>query len=115
MNKAVILGTLTLVAVISLVSFFSIQQPINIFPQHDTMQSSVTQRNTSEYSGILQNGNSLLGYGKAIVELTFQDGRYFTASEQMAAEANMHINGIYLITFNAEAPEVAIGILEKQP
>ena len=67
------------------------------------------------YEGKLSAGISMFHNGEAIVELTFEDGRIFTAQEQMAAEANMQIGNTYQIKYSNNEPTVAINIQELEP
>lgn len=71
------------------------------------------QPELQEYVGKLKSGNSLFHNGEAVVEIVFEDGRTFTAQEQLALQANMTIGKTYQITFNSTAPETAISIQEK--
>ena len=91
------------------------QQPAPEQAQPNVAQPNVTQPSVMQYTGILQNGISLFSNGKAIVEFTFQDGRTFTASEQMAAEAHMKIGGTYTVSFSQADPQIALSIQEAQP
>ncbi len=111
---AIAILTLSLAATISSIVFLACYQPITIFPEHEENQAQPFT-GLKKYSGVLAEGNSLLGDGKAVVELTFQDGRYFIASEQMAAQANMRIGGTYTVSFNQADPAVAVEIQEEQP
>lgn len=63
------------------------------------------------YVGKLIEGSSYFVFGgDPTVELLFEDNRKFTAPEQLAAEAQMRINGTYRIGFNISDPGVALTI-----
>lgn len=66
------------------------------------------------YTGQLKSGSSFFQNGQALVEIAFQDGRAFTAQEQLAASANMTIGQTYQITFNTTEPTLALKIEEIQ-
>ena len=103
MIKGIIVGSVVLVVVVAASAFL-------------LMNSQPTGNDTLEtYQGKLTAGNSLFHNGTAIVEMTFEDGRGFTAPEQLAAEANMEIGNTYQIRYNSTAPSVAVEIKEVQP
>ncbi len=89
------------------------QQPSS---QDPAAQAAPEHRQTIQnYTGTLSSGTSLFHNGEALAELIFQDGRTFTATEQLAAQANMTIGKTYQISFNESAPEIALEIQEAQP
>ena len=65
------------------------------------------------YVGKLEKGISVLPFGgEPTVEIIFEDGRKFTAPEQMAKDVDMKVGNTYRITFDISAPNVALEIRE---
>lgn len=111
--KGIVVGAAVLISVIVAVLFFAVTTAVGNQPEHSGLET---------YEGKLQSGSSMFrmqrpdydGLQGSIVELTFEDGRTFTAPEQMAAQANMKIGNTYKITYNSTQPEIALMIQEVQ-
>ena len=68
------------------------------------------------YEGKLISGNSLFTHdGKAVVEIGFEDGREFVATEQLAASINMAVGKTYRIGYNSTDPSWALEMQEINP
>lgn len=66
---------------------------------------------TGTYVGTLKEGHNYAPFGgEPYVELIFEDGRKFTAPEQMAKDVDMKLGETYQITFDPSDPDVALAI-----
>lgn len=103
--KKKIIASVILISLLSIPMFW-------LITGSGTMKTQNTATDSGVYVGTLREGQSYMIFGEKepIVELTFYDNRTFTAPEQMAAEAQMKINGTYQITFSSTAPGVATAI-----
>jgi len=98
--KYKILGVLILISAVAGIPFF-------------VGGTAKSELEVTTYVGTLEKGNSVMHFGgEPTVELTFEDGRTFTAPEHMATEAEMKVGGSYQITFNQEKSEMALSITE---
>jgi hypothetical protein len=120
MKTAILLSLFLCAAITGIILSQVLQQP-QAATQEDPQSSGPTATATPEpqqpqlqqYVGKLKSGNSLFHNGEAVVEIVFEDGRGFTAQEQLARQANMTIGKTYQVTFSNAAPEIALSIQEK--
>lgn len=108
-----VLAAVSAVILTYLVPFGNPEQKPNQEPTPE-VSPQPTAGGLEKYVGNLTGGISLFKNGEALVELNFEDGRVFTATEQLAAQANMAAGKTYEITFNSTAPQIAISIQEIQ-
>jgi len=101
--KAIIIGSAVVISVVAAILIFA-------------MNPATQNPGLENYTGKLVSGSSYMPFGgEPIAEMHFEDGRTFTAPEQLAAQANMTIGKTYQITYNSTAPSVALEIQEVQP
>lgn len=73
--------------------------------------SAAPENNIRTYEGTLLEGHCYAPFGgEPYVKLIFEDGRTFTAPEQLAIEAEMKIGETYQISYNIQEPNVATSI-----
>jgi hypothetical protein len=107
--KAAIIGAITIISIVAAVLVFSIN------PATQIIMPQAPAQTLQQYVGTVESGSSFFHNGEAICEFTFQDGRTFTAPEQMARQANMKIGSAYRVFYNQTAPSVAVAIQEENP
>ena len=105
--KAAIIGAITIISIVAAVLVFSMN------PATEIQMPQAPAQALEQYVGTVKSGSSFFHNGEAICEFTFQDGRTFTAPEQMARQANMKIGLSYRVFFNQTAPSVAVAIQEE--
>lgn len=114
--KGAIIGGITLICVVAATLFFAYSTAVGSQPDPDQVAQPIATPATLEtYVGNLTDGMSYFQNAQALVEITFEDGRVFIGTEEMARQANMQIGKIYQITFSSQAPGTALSIQEKQP
>ena len=102
MNKIILVSVILVITV-----------AVSIFALNYSGMLQLPGNGLDTFEGKLVSGISLFSNGQAIVEIGFEGGRGFVATEQLAREISMEVGKTYRIWYNATAdPTWALDIQE---